>query len=926
MIPATAAAAALAAAVIGLPAAVAAAGPLQTTASAATDLGPDPRFASVEFTVGATCPQCIADTVRAVLAAGCAVRTKVDTALYCGASFGCSTPSSAASIVTGLEGSMVSSYSVNKRLSPKALPQEARPDAAPVEKIHVATGVNDARTKLGLTGNGVKVAILDSGVYYKHPALGGCFGPGCKVAFGYDLVGDTYGSQNQTVVPDSDPIDDCSTETHGTHVAAALPMVWCEKLQHASPQLVPPVHHRIVAGNALNISVPGFIPDVPWTGVAPDATLGAYRIFGCVFDYTYDDVISAAIYMAADDGADIINLSIGGGPVFPDSDGVAVSRVSAAGVIVAGANGNDGKSGYMVNSNPGGALGGFGVGSFDNIEIPAYILTVDGAVFPWSGGLTNSSFQLPTETLDIFVNNPDAAKNNVQDDGCSFVNKGAAGKTVLLRFGSVCGSRARCTNAQNAGAKNCLVYSNDDTLPLLTGGFIPTASTSKAAGACDYRLSQVFPVATAGTVSSFSSPGLDAELHIKPDIGGIGGNVYSTISPAAAAAQGYPGPYALYSGTSMATPYFAGSVALYLEAKGKSSYENVRTAFQNTATVTKMYGRDLVGSVALQGSGLLNVYNAVTAKTVVTPSYLALNDTQFTSKTHYTITLANNYNTSVSYTVANSGAATVNMFDGIEDYIQNATGTSYTSNYASLGFGNKQETVFTTVVAAGASTQINVKVTQPSADPKLFPIFSGYIKITNNIDDSTINVPYAGMVGNWKEAPIFSVNAVKSFGYRSGFYRLDNSPFSGGVVNLTNEGVGISPIYATTTRLTYIEVVFAGNNQTVKNQLNKLGLGHGANQGFAFLSTSSNGPLDFLPYGVGQRNTPVKSQGVFAGWGEVWNGYVCAAPTCFPYEAVRLPPGDYKLRLKGMHHMTPGRYTGDENFEIIVTPLFTVVY
>ncbi len=30
-----------------------------------------------------------------------------------------------------------------------------------------------------------KVAVIDSGVYYKHPALGGCFGPGCKVGFGY---------------------------------------------------------------------------------------------------------------------------------------------------------------------------------------------------------------------------------------------------------------------------------------------------------------------------------------------------------------------------------------------------------------------------------------------------------------------------------------------------------------------------------------------------------------------------------------------------------------------------------------------------------------------------------------------------------------------------------------------------------------------
>lgn len=27
--------------------------------------------------------------------------------------------------------------------------------------------------------------MIDTGVYYLHSALGGCFGPGCKVEFGY---------------------------------------------------------------------------------------------------------------------------------------------------------------------------------------------------------------------------------------------------------------------------------------------------------------------------------------------------------------------------------------------------------------------------------------------------------------------------------------------------------------------------------------------------------------------------------------------------------------------------------------------------------------------------------------------------------------------------------------------------------------------
>lgn len=42
---------------------------------------------------------------------------------------------------------------------------------------HTMTGVDQAK-RMGWTGHGIKVAILDSGVDYKHPALGGCFGVG----------------------------------------------------------------------------------------------------------------------------------------------------------------------------------------------------------------------------------------------------------------------------------------------------------------------------------------------------------------------------------------------------------------------------------------------------------------------------------------------------------------------------------------------------------------------------------------------------------------------------------------------------------------------------------------------------------------------------------------------------------------------------
>jgi parallel beta-helix repeat protein len=58
------------------------------------------------------------------------------------------------------------------------------------------------------TGKGQTVCVIDTGIDYTHPDLGGCFGPGCKVLGGYDFINS-----------DSDPMDD---NAHGTHVAGIV--------------------------------------------------------------------------------------------------------------------------------------------------------------------------------------------------------------------------------------------------------------------------------------------------------------------------------------------------------------------------------------------------------------------------------------------------------------------------------------------------------------------------------------------------------------------------------------------------------------------------------------------------------------------------------------------------------------------------------
>ncbi|KAI9331783.1 peptidase S8/S53 domain-containing protein [Zopfochytrium polystomum] len=874
--------------------------------------------AHLEFAAGPTCAGSISAAVANVKAAGCSVRTQTDTQLFCGFSFACPPAADAlvSSVVANISTSIVNSYPVRPRMAPQTAQSTDNisiDSAASIpDKIHSMTGVNDARAKLGLTGKGIKVAIIDSGVYYKHAALGGCFGPGCKVAFGFDLLGESFSASNLTLNPDNDPIDNCSLLSHGTHIAG------------------------IVAGDARNITDPQFYPNFEWTGVAPDATLGAYRVFDCD-GFTLDDIVTAAIFRAAADGADIINLSLSSGPSFPDEPvGVAITRVSAAGVIVAGASGNNGVSGFMQTSNPAGALGAFSVGSFDSTFSVARNLTIDGVSFGnWGEGTYNSSFK-PGERLEIFVNDPDAMSKNVTTDGCSSVDQRAEGKTVLLRGGKTCTATTRCGNAKAVGAKACLIYDGIGG-DQMGGKNIPTALISSQAalailgGAKNVTLDfYAAPVATGGTVSTFSSPGLDAELHIKPDLGAVGGQVYSTLSPYAALQQDRGVLYGYLSGTSMATPYFAGVVALYLQAKGKTDYDAIRTSFQNTARPSQIARSNLVAPVPQQGAGLVNVYDALTAKTVVTPSVLALNDTQFTSKTHYTLTLTNNHDAAVTYTVSNIGAATVNMYNGTSDSIANAAMTTFTSNYATLAFGNNHEPVFTTVVPAGASAQVNVKVTQPDADPARFPIFSGYIRVNSSADAQDITVPYAGMVGNWKDAHVLALNPDNRWLYPSGFYTIGPAAptppqLQPGVRNLSDsfQAVEVRAVVGSTTRLLYAEALYAGDNQTVKNELNRLGIGHGKNQGFLALlyrgqlRRGSEPPLpELVMFGLGQVGTLLS---------QYWTGYVVKeGGTTGPL--IRLPPGDYTLRLKAMRHMTPARYLGDEDYQIVESPVISITY
>ncbi len=181
-----------------------------------------------------------------------------------------------------------------------------------------------------LTGRGVRIAVIDTGIDYTHPDLGGCArtsniaGGSCaKVVGGYDFVNN-----------DGDPFDD---HGHGTHCAATA------------------------AGNGA------------LRGVAPDAKLYAYKVLAAQGWGSMSDVI-AAIERSVDpngdgsfdDRLDVISLSLGSDSGSPDEvDSLALDRAVSLGVVAVVAAGNSGPAQETIGS-PGTSRRAITVGASSN--------------------------------------------------------------------------------------------------------------------------------------------------------------------------------------------------------------------------------------------------------------------------------------------------------------------------------------------------------------------------------------------------------------------------------------------------------------------------------------------------------------------------------------------------------------------------------
>ena len=580
----------------------------------------------------------------------------------------------------------------------------------------------------GATGAGIKVGVIDTGIDYDHPDLGGGFGAGFHVAYGYDFVGDRYdaatdGGTYQIPHPDADP-DDCNG--HGTHVAGIIG----------------------ATGNAATGGV---------LGVAPGVTLGAYRVFGCDGS-TSADIMIAAMERAYSDGMQVVNMSIGAAfqnwPQYPTA--VAADELVARGVVVVASIGNSGASGVYSAGAPGVGRNVIGVASYDNtfIEMP-YFETNDETKFGY--GAASGGAPIPTSGSAPIVRTgtPSSAA-----DACNTgtppppVFPQLQGKIALIRRGT-CGFYEKSINAQNAGAIGVVLYNSQ--FGLLTPSVLPPApgapevqipvvmltdfaglalNNKIAAGATTLTWTDeldFFPNPTAGRASGFSSYGLDAELQLKPNIGAPGGRIRSTFPLEVQ-------PYAVLSGTSMASPHVAGAVALYLEKHPTATPAQVKTALQNSADPVNFFSgaanTGLIDSVHKQGAGMLDIDDAILATTSITPSEISVGEG--TAAKSFELTITNGSDTAVPYTVTHQSAiATAGTFQ-VSLFNNPATFSTPTAGFT---------------LPPGGSQVVSVTITPPAAATTNQRVYGGYITITG---DRIYRVPYAGFRGDYQTIQVLA--------------------------------------------------------------------------------------------------------------------------------------------------------------------------
>jgi minor extracellular serine protease Vpr len=535
------------------------------------------------------------------------------------------------------------------------------------------------------TGTGINIAVIDTGVDYYHADLGGsgsaadyAYGlahdttapaynadgttvafPSVKVPVGWDFVGDAYdasapaGSPATIPHPDANPLD-CNS--HGTHTASTA--AGYGELSSGATYHGP-----------YDASIYGTTDFKIGPGVAPDASLYIYKVFGCEGS---TDVVVEAINKAVADGANVISMSLGSDFGTADStDAIAADNAARAGVVVVASSGNAGPNAYMTGA-PATSTRTISVAALDSNE------SFPGATVQLASGnlaaLNANGGPLPaTGRLNVLIAGGSISLGCDAADYAGVV----AGDIVVAKRG-VCPRVDRAKLGQAAGAVAVIMVNNAASLPPFEGPIpgvtIPFIGVSSGdAAALVGANGATITITSSGMLSNptfkqladFTSYGPRfGDSAMKPEVTAPGVSVV-------AAGMGTGNDILVDSGTSMAAPHVAGVAALVVAAHPTWTVNEVKAAIISTADTSSatILGYDPVGA----GAGVVQAQRATTTAAVALTrdkldtlsfDYQPLNGAFFGVKT---MTLVNKGSSAITYNltagfVGGSAGASVSVW------------------------------------------------------------------------------------------------------------------------------------------------------------------------------------------------------------------------------------------------------------------------
>jgi len=440
-------------------------------------------------------------------------------------------------------------------------------------------GTDIARQE-GIDGEGVKIAIIDTGVDYNHPDLLG-YGPDGKVIGGYNFI--------QEGEP---PMDN---NGHGTQVAGVI------------------------------------AADGQVKGMAPKAKILAYKVSEDGKAVS-SDLIIKAIEKAIEDDADIINISLGVNKTNDEID-EAVTKALDKEIFVVTAAGNDGPERGTIGS-PGKNYGSVTVGATYNNLTSSLVATLEVNEKPYTVIPMVGSTKLDEPIFGQVIFGGYGKENDLVGmnvtDSILLVERGSDVEGELLYFS------IKEKNAADAGAAALIVYNNEPGIFLgeLTHEFvepgyhprIPVVSLDREDG---LEIRKVIEEKNSASlhlffnpdfVAHFSSRGPVSPFYIKPDLVAPGAYINTTQNN---------GGYNFTSGTSYAAPHVSGAAALLIQKNPGIHHHEIKSLLMTTTDpVSDAYGNEF--SLMDAGSGRLNIGRAFNSTLVIQPpefvAYLSSNN------------------------------------------------------------------------------------------------------------------------------------------------------------------------------------------------------------------------------------------------------------------------------------------------------------